>query len=53
MFFAAKEAVENKARQKGREEGRQEERARISKVLEQHGVTLTPELAKSLSGDAE
>ena len=57
VFFAAKEAVENKARQKGREEGRQEgrqeERARISKVLEQHGVTLTPELAKSLSGDAE
>ena len=49
MFFAAKEAVARKAR----ERGRQEERARISKVLERHGVTLTPELAKSLAGDPE
>ena len=40
-------------RQEGRLEGRQEERARISKVLERHGVILTPELAKSLAGDAE
>ncbi len=53
MFFAAKEAVEKKSRERGRQEGRREERARISKVLEQHGVTLTPELAKSLAGDSE
>ena len=53
MFFAAKEAVARKARERGWQEGRQEERARISKVLEQHGVTLTPELAKSLAGDPE
>ncbi len=57
MFFAAKEAVERKARERGRQEGRQEgrleERKRISKVLEQHGVSLPPELVRSLTGESE
>ncbi len=57
MFFAAKEAVERKARERGRQEGRQEgrleERNRISKVLEQHGVSLPPELVRSLTGESE
>ncbi len=51
MFFAAKEAVEKKARERGRREGRREERERISKVLEQQGVPLSPELVRVLSGE--
>ena len=55
MFFAAKEAVEKRAmergRQVGRQEGREAERARISKTLAQHGVPLTPEQVKVLSGE--
>ena len=64
MFFAAKQAAERKARERERRErergrregikaGRQTERERISAALEQHGVQLTPELAKILSGDEE
>ncbi len=65
MFFAAKEAVERKARERGRREGirqgiregirtgRQTERERINAALEQQGVELTPELVKMLSGDDE
>ena len=64
MIFAAKEAVERKARerdeqsrqeglQEGLQEGRQEERERISRALERHGVALTPELARILSGESE
>ena len=49
MFFAAKEAVEKKAR----ERGRKEERERISKILEQQGVPLTPELVRTLSGEPD
>ena len=46
MFFAAKEAVERRAHRRGR----QEERARIAKLLAEHGVTLPPELARYLAG---
>ncbi len=57
MFFAAKEAVEKRARERGRregvQEGRREERERISKALEQRGVPLTPEQVKALNGDSE
>ena len=60
MFFAAKEFVENRAaqraqriREEGREAGRKEERERISKMLEQHGVPLTPEQAKFLANESE
>jgi predicted transposase YdaD len=61
MLFAAKEAVERKARERGRREGiqegiragRQTERERINAALEQQGVELTPELVKLLSGDDE
>ena len=49
MFFAAKEAIEKKARARGRKE----ERERISKVLEQQGVPLTPELVRVLSGEPD
>ena len=57
MFFAAKEAVEKKARQRGRQEGRvegrEEERERINKLLSEHGVELSPELASRLANGAE
>ena len=61
MFFAAKEAVENRAMERGRRVGRQEgrqegiqegreaERERISKTLAQYGVPLTPEQARILA----
>ena len=67
VFFAAKEAVERRAKEKGREEGRQEgrqeglqagikegrqaERERVNKVLAEAGVVLTPELVKKLAGE--
>lgn len=45
MIFAAKEAVEKKAREKGRSEGiakgRAEERRRIQKLLERQGIELS------------
>lgn len=60
MFFAAREAVRRRARQRDREEmerarreierGRREERARVTKLLAEHGVTLPPELARYLAG---
>ena len=53
MFFAAKEAVERKARERGRREGRRDERERIAQVLQEQGVELSPELAKILTGDDE
>ena len=61
MIFAAKEAVEKKARSKGREEGleqglergleqgRQAERARIGRLLAEHGVALSPEVLNRLN----
>ena len=63
MFFAAKQAAERKARERGRREGIQEgleqgirtgrrsERERITAALEQHGVQLTPELARILDDE--
>ena len=53
VFFAAKEAVERRAKEKGRQEGRQAERERINKVLAETeaGVVLTPELIKKLAGE--
>ena len=59
VFFAAKEAVERRAKEKGRQEGRQEgreegrqaERERVNKVLAEAGVVLTPELVKKLAGE--
>lgn len=57
LFFAAKEAVERKARERGRREGieagRQAERERIIKILEAHGASLSPELVKDLAGEEE
>ncbi len=57
LFFAAKEAVERKARERGRREGveagRQAERKRIIRILETHGASLSPELVKDLTGDEE
>ncbi len=57
VIFAAKEAVEKKAmergRQAGRQEARREERARISKVLAEHGVSPDSELARRLTGESE
>ena len=55
MIFAAKEAVERRARRKGREEGREEglkeERDRIERELaelENRGVEITPEMVRSI-----
>ena len=57
MFFAAKEAVERKARERGRREGiregRRDERERIARVLQEQSVELSPELARILTGDDE
>ena len=53
MFFAAKEAIEKKARERGRKEGRREERERISKMLEQQSVPLTHELVRTLSSEPD
>lgn len=53
MFFAAKEAVEKRATERGRRQGRQQERERISRALAEHGVALSPELTKILSGESE
>lgn len=53
VFFAAKEAVEKKARMRGREEALKEERERIRKVLVEEGVPPDSELARRLAGDTE
>ena len=57
LFFAAKEAVERKARERGRREGieagRRAERERINKMLEEYGVPLSSELAQRLAGNEE
>lgn len=59
VFFAAKEAVERRAKAKGRQEGikegKQAERERINKVLAETeaGVPLTPELIRKLAGEDE
>lgn len=51
MIFAAKEAVERRARRKGREEGLKEERDRIEReltALENRGVEITPEMVLTI-----
>ena len=77
MIFAAKEAVEKRARNRGRLEGieegrtkgieegrtkgieegrtkgRQAERERISKVLADLGLALTPEQARAVAGEPD
>ena len=53
MIFAAKEAVERRARQRDermREEGRERERRRILAALEHHGIELPPDIANDLNG---
>ena len=55
VFFAAKEAVEKRARAKGKAEGkaegRKEERERIRRELAEQGMPLTPEQVAILSRD--
>ena len=55
LFFAAKEAVERKARERGRREGIREgveiERERIARILESRGISISPELVKDLTDD--
>ena len=57
VFFAAKEAVEKKARAKGKAEGkaegRKEERERIRRELAAQGMPLTPEQVAVLTRDSE
>ena len=53
MIFAAKEAVEKRARKRGRQEGRQEERERISKALAELGESLTPRQARIIAGESD
>ena len=56
MFFAAKEAAERRARRRalrdinlGIDRGRKEEQARIVKLLAEHGVAVSPELARDMA----
>ena len=68
MIFAAKQAVDNWAYQRAQKQlergrvlgvvegvakGRKEERERITKVLEERGMPLTPEQAKALAGEGD
>ena len=57
VFFAAKEAVEKRARAKGkaegRAEGRKEERERIRRELAAQGMPLTPEQVAVLTRERE
>ena len=54
MIFAAKEAVEKRAREKGREEGlekgREQERRRILAALKRRGIDLPPDFDNELNG---
>ena len=53
LFFAAKEAVEKRARTKGHAEGRAEERERIRRELAEPGMPLTPEQLAVLDRESE
>ena len=53
VFFAAKEAVEKRARAKGKAEGRKEERERIRRELAAQGMPLTPEQVAILTRESE
>ena len=48
MIFAAKEAVERRARKKGRAEGRAEYKERLLKELKQRGEFTKDELVQIL-----
>ena len=53
MIFAAKEAVERRARardERMREEGREQERRRFLTLLERHGIKLPPDTDRDLKG---
>lgn len=53
MIFAAKEAVERRARardERMREEGREDARRQILSLLERHGIKLPPDIANDLNG---
>ncbi len=59
MIFAAKEAIEKRARQKGREEGRRQalkaERKRIEQelaALENSGVLIPPEIVRIITRES-
>ena len=52
MIFAAREAVERKAREKDeriRKEARAEELRRIKTLLDRHGVQLPPDVDRDLN----
>ena len=53
MIFAAKEAVEKRARKKGRVEGRAEYKERILKELEQRGELTKDELVQLLERESD
>ena len=53
VLFAAKEAVEKKARAKGQAEGRKEERERIRRELAAQGMPLTPEQVAILTRESK
>ena len=48
MWFAAREAVEKRAT----ERGRRDERERIRKALAEHGIELSPEIDRIVSGES-
>ena len=53
MFFAAKEAVERRARardERMREQGRAQERRHILDLLEKHGIELPPDAEEYFNG---
>ena len=55
MFESAKairEAKKAEIRERALKEGTQEENQRIRKVLEQYGITLSPEVAEAVFGDS-
>lgn len=49
---AKKAEIQEKARLKGLREGRQETTERFQELLKSHGVTLPPEIASAIFGDA-
>ena len=53
VFFAAKEAVEKRARAQGKAQGRKEERERIERELAAEGIPLTPEQVAILTRGSE
>ena len=60
MIFAAKEAVERKARERdrkmmemGEQAGEQSERERIKQLLEQQGVEVPPEVMRMIDRESD